>query len=124
MDRQLPPVPQAVDRAMGRFNPQAPQAVGPDQAAQRAYADAVEAGHADPMGAATEAWKAAARQAADPKTPDAPGSGNLRNIQQHLVKTRGLDELTAWALAHEALPRIAQQGGQAPPGQPMPGMGG
>lgn len=101
-----------MDRAMGQYNPQAAQAMGPDQAAQRAYADALSAGQGDPMIAATEAWKQAAQREADPSTPDAPGSENLRLIQQHLVQTKQLDPLTAWAIAHEALPRLGQQ----PPG--------
>lgn len=132
MDRQMPagvpPVPGPppgqvgmIDAAMGKFNPAAaaPQAQGPDQAAQKAYTDALSGGQGDPMAAAKNAWKQAAQQAADPNTPDAPGSENLRKIQQHLVSTKGMDPLTAWAIAHEALPQV----GQAPPagGPPAPG---
>lgn len=119
MDRQqAPPVPGMLDQALGRFDPQAaaPQALGPDQAAQRAYTDALQSGQGDPMRAATEAWKQAARQAADPNTPDAPGSGNIRKLQQHLMQAKQLDPLTAWAVAHEALPTLSQQQGGAPGG--------
>lgn len=132
MDRQqIPPAPAPpgqtgmIDAAMGRFDPRTaqPQALGPDQAAQRAYADALSGGRGDPMAAATEAWKQAARQAADPNTPDAPGSGNLRRLQQHLVRTRGLDDLTAWAIAHEAMPALARGQQAAPAAQGVPGAG-
>lgn len=126
MDRQqqppgIPPVPMpppgqtgVVNQAMGRFDPTQAEAAqrSPDLAAQRAYTDALQSKQGDPLVAAKEAWKAAAQREADPNTPDAPGSANLRKIQQHLVQTRGLDELTAWALAHETLPSLmkAQQG--------------
>jgi len=109
----VPPVPQMVDQAMGRFNPQAAAgATDPDAVATRTYTDAMAAGNPDPRAAAKEAWKAAVAQAADPTTPDEPGSENLRALQAQIQKTQRVDAVTAYALARQAMPLIAQQGGQ------------
>ena len=94
----------APDAGVGRYA--RPVQVGPEEAAVRAHSDALASGAGDPFLAAKEAWKTATVEAADPNTPDEPGSENLRTIQAHLQKKKRVDPLTAYALARVMLPQL------------------
>lgn len=116
MDDQRPTQPAPpVPGQPAQGQPQDPYASNPlfqsaFGAAQQAAVNATMKGQ-DPYQAALQAAQQGVRQAAQPD-PQQPGGANLQKIQQFL-QSKGMDPDTALAVAHQALPRLAQQGGGA-----------